>query len=202
MVHMNISGLDYNTGREKLELPEYGREVRRMVEHALTITDRQERQRCAKTIVAVMRRVSPQATSSAQTARKYWDHLAYMSGFKLDIDYPFDIEEAHKITQKPTPLAYTKQEIPVRHYGMLLFNMFDKLKKMPACEERDRLVGLVANQMKRCLLQYSHGDCSEEKVADDLARYTDGVIQLDLNTFRFSNTTTGKSHTEKKKRRR
>lgn len=183
---MDIKGLDYNTTREKLVLPEYGREVQNMVDHALTIEDRDERQKCAETIIAIMGRMMQQNQNDSNFQQKLWDHLAIMSGFKLDIDYPYDIKQAEDFSSKPEPMAYPMSHIPVRHYGKMLFEMFDKLKNMEAGPERDELVRLTANQMKRDLIQWGHGSSDNEKVADDLARFTDGVIQLDLDTFQFA----------------
>ena len=185
---MNIEGLDYNTQREKLVLPEYGREIQKMVDHALTIKDRNERQHCAETIVAIMRRMFPETGNAEEQARKLWDHLAIMSNFQLDIDYPFDVSQAVQIARKPEPLDYPMKKIPVRHYGAMVFELFEKLKMMEPGGERDELVKLTANQMRRDLMQWSHGSADEEKVASDLARFTDGKIQLDLRTFKFDRT--------------
>lgn len=181
---MNIEGLDYNTQREKLILPEYGREVQKMVDHAITIEDRAERQHCAETIVQIMGKMLPQ-NSNEDHEQMLWDHLALMSGFKLDIDYPYDVTQALKIASKPEPLGYPMMNIPVRHYGKMMFEVFEHLKTMPEGPERDELVRITANQMKRSLMQWSHGSADDEKVASDLARFTDGVIQLDLSTFKF-----------------
>ena len=92
---------------------------------------------------------------------------------------------AEQMASKPEPVAYPNTRIPVRHYGRALFELFDTLKTMEPGEERDTLVRMTANQMKRCLLLWGHGNGDDEKVADDLARFTDGVIQLDLDSFRF-----------------
>ena len=181
---MNIEGLDYNTQREKLILPEYGREVQKMVDHAITIEDRTERQHCAETIVQIMGKMLPQ-NNNEDHEQMLWDHLALMSGFKLDIDYPYDVTQALKIASKPEPLGYPMANIPVRHYGKMMFEVFEHLKTMPEGPERDELVRITANQMKRSLMQWSHGSADDEKVASDLARFTDGVIQLDLSTFKF-----------------
>ena len=102
--NMNIEGLDYNTQREKLVLPEYGREIQKMVDHCLTLTDRNERQHCAESIVSIMKRMFPEGMTQAEKDRKFWDHLAIMSGFQLDIDYPYDIAHAAQIAKKPEPL--------------------------------------------------------------------------------------------------
>lgn len=199
---MNIKGLDYNTQREKLQLPEYGREIKKMVDYCLTIKDREERQVCAETIVSTMERMFHQEGNRDDRMQKLWDHLAIMSDFKLDIDYPVDITQAHNITQRPQPLAYDQKNPRVRHYGAILFEIFDKLKSMPAGEERDALTEQTANQMKRCLVEWGHGSNDDEKVADDLARYTDGVIQLDLSTFRFAQVGVASAPNNKEKKKK
>ena len=154
---MNIEGLDYNTQREQLVLPEYGREVQKMVDHAVGLPSKEERQHCAETIVAIMDRMFPQNRENPDYRQKLWDHLAIMSNFQLDIDWPFDISGAAKIATKPEPLDYPMSQIPVRHYGKMIFELFEQLKTMPPGEERDELVRETANQMKRNLYQWSQG---------------------------------------------
>lgn len=183
---MNIKGLDYNTQREKLVLPEYGREIQLMVDHAVSLPTKAERQVCAETIIATMMRMSPYGKDTADFKQKLWDHLAIMSDFKLDIDYPVDVTQAHQMHEKPAPMPYPMSEIRVRHYGKLVLETCDKLKTMAPGEERDELVRLVANQMKRDLTQWSHGSSDNEKVAADLEYYTGGAIRLDLSTFVFN----------------
>lgn len=183
---MNIEGLDYNTQRERLILPEYGREVQDMVDYCLKLKDRDERQKCANTIVEIMERMFPKDSYNDENYKqKLWDHLAIMSKFQLDIDYPYDVNQATKIATKPEPMEYPMKKIPIRHYGSMIFELFDKLKTEKPGEEREELVRITANQMKRNLVQWSHGTSDDQKVADDLARYTDGKVQLDLDHFSF-----------------
>ena len=197
---MNIEGLDYNTKREKLILPEYGREVQNMVDYAVSLPTKEERQRCAEAIVAIMDRMFPQNRDSADHVQKLWDHLAIMSDFKLDIDYPYDLSQAKTITKKPDPMPYPMTKIPVRHYGKMMFEVFDKLKSMEPGEERDELIRLTANQMKRDLYQWGHGSSDDEKVASDLARYTDGKVQLDLDHFEFDKVETREMDKKRRKK--
>lgn len=187
---MNIPGLDYNTRRKRLVMPEYGREVQDMVNHCLTIADRAERQRCANTIVRIMERMTPHARETNEYKQKLWNHVAIMSGFALDIDYPFDVSAAGHLGERPKPLPYPMRRIPVRHYGNMVFEMFDILKNMPEGQERTELTRLVANQMKRDLVQWGHGSSDDAKVADDLAYYTGGKVTLNLDNFRFERTET------------
>lgn len=198
---MNIEGLDYNTQREQLLLPEYGREVQNMVDHAMTLPTREERQRCAETIIAIMERMFPHSGEAADHKHKLWDHLALMSNFQLDIDWPCDVSQAAKIASKPEPMGYPMSQIPVRHYGHMLFEVFEQLKTMPPGPERDELTRITANHMKLSLYQWSHGSADDEKVVDDLARFTDGVIQLDPKKFVFEKINE-REFTEKRKKKK
>lgn len=199
---MKIKGLDYNTQREHLVLPEYGREVQQMVDYCVGLKSRAERQRCANTIIAVMERMMPHNYEKKDYRQKLWDHLALMSGFQLDIDYPCDITEAHNMLKKPAPMRYPMKRIPVRHYGNMMFEVFELLKNMPNGVERTELTRLAANQMKRDLVLWGHGSIDNEKVASDLADYTDGKIQLDLNTFKFDRTEAPTRNQDRRQRRR
>lgn len=197
---MNIKGLDYNTQRETLVIPEYGREIQKMIDHAVSLPTKEERQRAAATIIRLMENKNPQVRENADYQQTLWDHLYLMSRRELDIDWPFDVSEAEKIHTKPQPMKIMKgdgSQYP-RHYGQLITELFEKLKTMPDGEERDELIRLTANQMKRDLMTWGHGSMDDEKVADDLARYTDGAIQLDLKTFRFDRTDQRKGKKVKK----
>ena len=182
---MNIQGLDYNTQRPKMPMPEYGREIQKMIEHAVSLTDREERLRCAKTIVKLMETKVPQIRENVGYQQTLWDHLYLMSGRQLDIDWPYDVSQAEHINVKPTPMPRPATKIGLRHYGRLVEELWEQLKTMPAGPERDELARYTANQMKRDLVLWGHGSIDDEKVADDLAHYTDGKIQLDLQTFTF-----------------
>ena len=184
---MEINGLDYNTQREKLVMPEYGREIQKMVDVAVGLPTKEERNLCAQTIIRQMENKNTQLRTTPDYEHTLWDHLYLMSHKQLDIDWPYDVNEAEKILSKPQPMAHPvhDEQAHLRHYGRLLTQVFEKLKTMPEGKERDELVRQTANQMKRDLMAWGHGSIEDEKVADDLARDTDGVIQLDLSTFRF-----------------
>jgi hypothetical protein len=184
---MDIKGLDYNTQRDQLVMPEYGREIQKMVDVAVSLPTKEERLRCAMSIIRQMENKNPQVGQGNDYEQTLWDHLYLMSHKQLDIDWPFDVSNAEKITSKPQPLAHPVKDsqAQMRHYGRLMKEVFEKLKTMPEGPELDELVRQTANQMKRDLLAWGHGSMDDERVADDLARFTDGRIQIDLSSFRF-----------------
>ena len=198
---MNIAGLDYNTQREKLILSEYGREIQEMVHYAVNLTDKNERQRCAETIVRIMARMTPNTTDPESKKQKLWDHLAIISDFKLDIDYPVDLSTARELAGKPEPIAYPHNRIPVRHYGKMVFDTLNKIKDMEPSSERDELIRITANHMKSCLEQYGHGSLDDERIASDMAHFTDGQVQLDVNAMPLKRNS-AKVVNEKKRKKR
>ena len=178
--------MEYNTQRKRLPMPEYGRGIQNMVDYALTIEDKDERQRCSNTIVSIMGNMFPQFRDVADFKHKLWDHLALMSDYKLDIDYPYEIEKKDSWGKKPQPMVYPMQRIRYRHYGYLLETLLKKLKDMSEGEERDALLQIVADQMKRSLVNWNKDGMDDAKIAADIALYTDGKVMLDLDNFRFS----------------
>ena len=198
---MDIKGLDYNTHREKLLMPEYGREIQKMVDYAIGLPNKEDRQNCASEIIRMMETKVPELRSNANFEQTLWDHLFLMSHKQLDIDWPFDVSEAEKIHNKPNPVPLPQESIRLRHYGKLIEELFEKLREMPAGEERDTLASYTASQMKRNLLTWGHGSMSDEKVADDLARYTDGIIQLDLSKIKLDKVTIVEEPKPKKKKK-
>ena len=182
---MDIKGLDYNTQRTKLILSEYGREIQKMVEYACELPTKEERLKCAMTIIRQMENKNPQLMENADYEQTLWNHLYLMSHRELDIDCPYDVSEADKILSNPEPMPLPDGHIKLRHYGHLVEELLELLKTMPEGEEYDALVSKTANQMKRDLVLWGHGSAEDERVADDLARYTNGKIQLDLSTFKF-----------------
>ena len=198
---MNIKGLDYNTHREQLLMPEYGREIQKMVDYAVSLTDKSERQSCAQEIIRLMETKVPELHDNADFEQTLWDHLYLMSHKQLDIDWPFDVTAAEKLQEKPKAIPLPQEGMRLRHYGKLLEQLFEKLKTMPEGEERDALTFYTANQMKRNLMTWGHGSMSDEKVADDLARFTNGIIQLDLSTTKLDKVTAIEEPKAKKKKK-
>ncbi|MCM1108896.1 MAG: DUF4290 domain-containing protein [Clostridium sp.] len=162
-------------------MPEYGRGIQNMVEYALTIENREERQRCANTIVAIMGNMFPHLRDVPDFKHKLWDHLAVMSDYKLDIDYPYEVARQQEANMRPRPMDYPMRRIRYRHYGYLLEMFLKKMKDMPEGEEREALTRMVANQMKRSLYNWNKDAMEDGKVAADIAEYTGGSVRLDVD---------------------
>ncbi|MBP5770706.1 MAG: DUF4290 domain-containing protein [Bacteroidaceae bacterium] len=196
--------MTYNTQREKLILPEYGRCIQEMVDICLGIEDRTERQRCAETIIGIMANMNPDVRQQPDYEHMLWDQLAILSGYRLDIDYPFEVIRQEEVAAKPKPLKYPMQRIRYRHYGHLTEAYMRHLQEMPEGEQRDQLMSMMANFMKRSLYNWNRDAMDERKVKTDLEAYTDGAVEVPEH-FQYASVSGGHlpgSNASKKKKRR
>lgn len=176
--------IQYNSEQKQLILPEYGRNVQQMVDHCLTIEDREERTRCAYTIVNIMGNLVPHLRDIDDFKHKLWDHLAIMSDFKLDIDYPCEIVKQENLDTKPEKVPYSTSPIQYKHYGKITEEMLQKAQQMPAGEERDALIEMIANYMKRSYLAWNKDNVDDDKIRQDVREYTHGTIDIELPLVR------------------
>lgn len=175
--------MEYNTQQRKLPLPEYGRSVQNMVDYALTIEDREECQRCANTIVNIMGGMFPHLRDVADFKHKLWDHLAIMADFKLDIDYPVDIVKKESLEVKPDRIPYSQNNIRYRHYGRFVQDMIKIAIDYPEGEERNQLLKLIANHMKKDYQNWNKDGVEDQKILDDLCELSGGKIKLSADDF-------------------
>ncbi len=169
----------YNTTEEQLTLPQYGRLVQNMIDHALTIAGKNERQAYAEHIIKVMALLNPQMKTSPNYMQTLWNHMAFMAGYRLDIDYPCAIE-VRENRAHPCKLSYPGNRIRYRHYGHLVEQALEKLREMPANGAgRDDLVRMTALRMKRYLADWKGDGIENDKVGRDMEMYTDGKVTVD-----------------------
>ena len=194
--------LKYNTQQRRLILPEYGRNIQQMVEHCLTIEDRDERNACARSIIDCMLNLFPDIRQKEGYEQQLWDHLAIMSNFRLDIDYPFEVIQPDSLESRPQPVFYPRNGIGSRHYGHNLEAMIETASHMEPGEERDALVNLIANQMKKIRMAANPGGVDDTRVLKDLRAMSHGTIETDqgnIHIHEFKQAPTPSGRKKKKK---
>ncbi|MBO4444071.1 MAG: DUF4290 domain-containing protein [Bacteroidaceae bacterium] len=176
----------YNTQEKKLSLPEYGRSIQSMVDYAVTIEDRAERQRCANTIVAIMKNMFPDQRDVPDYERKLWDHLAIMSDFKLDIDYPYEVIRPEAVHAAPDRVPYSNGNIRYRHYGRYIPDMIEEACQLPDGPMRDELLRLIAIQMKKEHLMWNKEGLEDEKILNDIFEFSGGRLRLNPDSVQLA----------------
>lgn len=178
--------MKYNTQEEKLILPEYGRNIQNMVDYCVTIQDRNERKRCADSIINVMGNMFPHLRDVNDFKHILWDHLAIMSNFKLDIDYPYEIVRKENLYTRPPRIPYNNSRIRYRHYGKTLERMIMKATEFAPGAEKDQLVRLLATQMKKSFLTWNKESVDDRKIFKDLDELSNGAIVLDEEVHKLA----------------
>ncbi len=189
--------MEYTTKQGRIILPEYGRNVQQMVEYACTIEDRKERTRCAKSIIATMGNLFPYLRDVNDFKHKLWDHLAIMSDFKLDIDYPYDVYKSEKLHTVPEKVPYQNSHIKYMHYGANLQNMMEQINNYEG-EQRDALIKLIANQMKKSYNTWNKDNVEDQKILDDLCDMTNGKVSLNAENLKLTEVKTNNNFNQRK----
>lgn len=160
-----------------MPLPEYGRNLQNMVDHILTIEDREERNRAAKTVIDIMGNMYPYLRDINDFKHKLWDHLAIMADFQLDIDYPYDPPKRETFNEPPKRIPYETGRIKLRHYGKIIEQLIDKAAMYETGEEKELLIKLLANHMKKSYLVWNKDSVDDEKIYEDLEILSRGHIK-------------------------
>ncbi len=169
--------MDYNTNRKKLPMPEYGRNIQRMVDHLNTIEDREKRNRSAKAVIDVMGNLYPYLRDVEDFRHKLWDHLAIMSDFKLDIDYPYEPPSPEILNEIPNSVPYPQHDIKYRHYGLITEKMVNKAATMEG-EEQRILIEQTANQMKKLFMVWNKDAVEDEKIFQDMEEISGNKLKV------------------------
>jgi hypothetical protein len=180
--------MEYNTSRQKLVLPEYGRNIQKMVKLTLEESDRDKRNKMAQAIIAIMGNMNPHLRDIADFKHKLWDHLAIISDFKLDIDSPYDAPEIEKLNEKPEKVEYKKITAKFKHYGQTLEKMVDVAVDMEDGELKEILIQLIANHMKKSYLTWNKEAVDDKQIFRDLKIISDGKIDLQIEENKLTET--------------
>lgn len=184
---MYMKEKNYNYTRRKLYLPEYGRHIHKMVDQLMDIEDREERNRQARAVIAVMGNLQPTLRDTADFTHKLWDHLFMMSDFQLDVDSPYPRPTREELTIKPRRLEYSQERIAYKHYGKYVARILRKLRDEGETAGTPAAIDSLARYMRTKSFEYNQEHPNNEIIIKDIKQMSDGAIKLDetaLNNLR------------------
>lgn len=171
--------MDYNTQRPDLVIPEYGRNIHIMVQHAASLENREERNTCAKAIIKVMGQLNPHLRDVEEFKPKLWAHLFIMSDFKLDVDSPYPIPTRETFQDAPKRVPYPERSYRYKHYGRTCQLMIDEAVKMEEGDKKQEFCLIIVNMMKKAYLTYNRDSVTDELILKNLSDMSDGKLTLD-----------------------
>ena len=173
-----IKNLEYNTEREDLIIPEYGRHIKKMIDHVSSLKSRDERNKLSNAIISVMGNLQPHLRDVPDFQHKLWDQLFIMSDFKLDADSPFEKPSKDILDSKPLPLEYPQSFPKYRFYGNNIKIMIDEAVKWDNSDKKDALIFTIANHMKKCFLNWNKDNVEDQVIFEHLYELSDSKIDI------------------------
>ena len=164
----NIEEKDYNTRRSQMVIPEYGRNIQKMVEHCIALESKEERNKMATAIISVMGQLNPHLRDIADFKHKLWDHLFIISDFRLDVDSPYPLPDKEVLFEKPERMVYPKTENKFKHYGKSVTNLIDAAVNLEDDAEKSALTGVILNLMKKSYLTFNQDSVDDNQIVTDL----------------------------------
>lgn len=190
--------MEYNINRKKLEIPEYGRNVQKMIDYALSIEDRERRNVFTKIIINTMSQINTSCKELADYKHKLWDHLHIMANYQLDVDSPYPKPTPEEQNIKPEKVQYKNSKIRFRPYGKNIENMIDKVIVMEEGEEKSLLIEMIAQQLKKSYLQWNINSCDDEMILQHFEQLSNGQLKLQED-FKLHSTRKLLNNNQKKK---
>jgi hypothetical protein len=179
---------DYNTSRKKLALPEYGRNIHKLVDHLMSLEDREERNKATRSLINIMGNLNPHLRDVSDFKHKLWDHLAIISDFKLDIDSPYPIPTPATLSEKPRRVEYSTGDIKYKHYGKLLEKMAKTVAEMEEGPEKKAAIEHLANLLKKFYLTWNREAVNDASIFHDLKEISSGKLNVNPEELRLSET--------------
>ena len=171
--------MEYNTIRPKMLIPEYGRNVQKMIDFAQNLSDRDERNRAAKAIIEVMGQLNPHLRDVDDFKHKLWTHLFIMSDFHLDVDSPYPIPSRESLEEKPDRLRYPKNRIRYGHYGHNIQEMINNAIGIEDPIEKTEVTRRLANLMKKLYVSYNNEAVENQVIMDQLSELSKGKLSIE-----------------------
>lgn len=171
--------MEYNTQLPHLQIPEYGRNIQIMIDHCITIEDRDERNRCARAIIQIMGQLNPHLRDIADFTHKLWDHLFVISKFRLDVDSPYPRPNAETFTTKPKTVPYPANKIRYKHYGKTIERIIDVAKTYDEGPEKRELSRLIANHLKKSYVNWNKDSVTDDVIFKQFKEMTNNELIID-----------------------
>jgi hypothetical protein len=191
--------MEYNTSRKQMILPEYGRNIQKLVEYCKKIEDKEERNKMAQSIIEIMGNMYPHFRDIADFKHKLWDHLQIMSEYELDIDSPYEAPPKETLRSEPDPVPYNNKEIKYKHYGKVIERLIEKATEFEEGEEKNALIETIGNQMKKNYLTWNKDTVSDDQIFKDMEELSGGKIKVDRENVKLADAKDIVSKLKKKK---
>jgi hypothetical protein len=179
--------MEYNSQREKIIIPEYGRNLQKIVEIVVNTEDRVKRTQLAHVVVDIMANIHSQQKDSPELRQRLWDHLHIVSRFKLDVDSPYPVPDREVLTKAPQKLDYPRRNMRFTYYGKNIENIIGQVAEYPDGDDKNALVENIANHLKKSYLTWNRDSVDDALIKKHFDELSQGKLELDSD-YQFTTT--------------
>jgi len=165
-------------------MPEYSRNVQKMIEYLVTVDDREKRLQQAEVIIELMGTLNPHLKTIEDYKHKLWDHLYQMTDFNLDVDAPYPCPTPEMVFKKPEVLPYPQESIKHRHLGKNMLALLDKALAETDEEKRHGLTQAIGYYMKLAYANWHKEPVHDDMIKNELAEITGGQLKYETGGYR------------------
>ncbi len=199
--------LEYNSQREEMRIPEYGRHIHKLVAHCKSLEDREERNKLARAIIEVMGNMQPQLRDFEDFQHKLWDQLFIMADYELDVDTPFPITPKELLVKKPSKLPYPGTPTKYKYYGHNVQSLIKELVNWEDDEKKEQLIYMIATHMKKCHIVWNKENVDDKIIRQHLRELSGNRLDIDIEKKPLPDTSLlssgfKKNNTKSKKKKR
>lgn len=173
-----VNVLEYNTHREKMTLPEYGRLVQKLVENVKQIPDREKRSQQAKAVVRIMELLNPAIHQQENWEHTLWDSLFIIADYDLDIDSPFPVPQKKEVEAVPRVIPVQKKPVKATHYGRNIESIIELIAAREDGEEKAAMIRDLAIYMRTQYLIWNKDSVEDRTIFNDIEKLSDGRIKV------------------------
>jgi hypothetical protein len=179
--------MEYNSQRESIIIPEYGRNLQKIVEIVVNTEDRTKRSQLAHAVVDIMANIHSQVKDSPELRQRLWDHLYIISRFRLDVDSPYPMPDREVLTKAPERLDYPRKNMRFSYYGKNIENIITEITKYPDGDDKNELVENIANHLKKSYLTWNRDSVDDELIKKHFDELSQGKLEL-ASDYHFTST--------------
>jgi hypothetical protein len=192
--------MDYNTQKKRLVLPEYGRNIQKMVDYAIELEDEVTKKKAVKTIIGVMGNLYPHLRDVPDFRHKLWDHLAILSDFKLCDDSPYPLPDMEEKKKRPIKMPYSNQRIKYKHYGKTIEKFISKIDSIEDETSKKNFINRLANHMKKSFIMWNNNSVEDKQIIHDFKYLSPVDIDDDIDLQEVQTRTFPRKHLNRPER--
>lgn len=165
-------------------MKEYGSNIQKLVEHVISVPDKEKRTKHAHILIELMRQIHPQMRDGSDYSKKLWDDLYIMANFDLDVDSPYPPPPKEILGKKPATMPYRQTHLKHKFYGRNIELLVLKAVLTESFDERKAFVSYLVKLMQGFFLTWNKDTIQTDTVLQQILVLSEYKLQAEVDAIR------------------